>query len=118
MEIGRGVRKRCCTTLSLFNLYGECLVKGELEELGGRWINIIKYADVILATDGLQNMINRLVNVGRKCGMESKRGEIKKDDDIETTNVYVLGQKLLRSVQHFKFFLKPDYRRREIWKRN
>ena len=48
VKIGRGVRKRCCLSSILFNLYNECLTKEALEGSGDLKINIIqtvKYAD-------------------------------------------------------------------------
>jgi hypothetical protein len=34
MEIGRGVRQRCCISPILFNVYGEYLMKEALTEVG------------------------------------------------------------------------------------
>ena len=72
-------RQECCMSPILFNLYGEYLMKEALTEvgdfkIGGRIINKVRFADdkaIIAKTqEELQDMVNRLVNTGRKCGME------------------------------------------------
>ena len=50
VDIGRGVRRVCCISLKLSNLYGEYLMKEALAEvgdfkIGGRIINKVKFAD-------------------------------------------------------------------------
>jgi predicted nucleotidyltransferase len=79
VKIGRGVGQRCCLSPILFNLYSECLTKEALEEfgdlkMGGLIINTVKYADylVLLAKEEmvLQDMIDKLIEIGRCCGME------------------------------------------------
>jgi hypothetical protein len=78
-KIGRGVRQGCCLSPILFNLYSEYLTKGTLEgfgdfKIGGIVIRTVKYADdlVLLAREEkvLQGMFDRLVEIGRHCGME------------------------------------------------
>ena len=63
----------------LFNQYGEYLMKEALPEVGdfkirGRIINEVRFVDdmaIIAKTqEELQDMVNRLVDTGRKYGME------------------------------------------------
>ena len=63
----------------LFNLYNVCLTKEALEgfgdfKIGGRIIHTVKYADglVLLAKEEkvLEDMIDKLVEIGRCYGME------------------------------------------------
>jgi hypothetical protein len=79
VEIGRGVRQRCCLSPILFNLYSECLTKEALEgfgdlKIGGQIINTARYADdlVLLAKKEmvLKDMIDKLIEIGRSYGME------------------------------------------------
>jgi hypothetical protein len=79
VTIGRGVRQGYCLLQILFNLYSECLAKEALEgfgdlKIGGRMINTVKYADelVLLAKKEmvLQDMIEKLIGIGRSYGME------------------------------------------------
>ena len=75
VEIGRRVRQGCCMSPILFNLYGEYLMKEALTKvgdfkIGGRIINKVRFADdtaIIAKTqEELQDMMNRLVDTGRK----------------------------------------------------
>jgi hypothetical protein len=79
VKIGRGVRQGCCLSPIWFNLYSECLTKEVLEGFGdliieGHIINTVKYAKdlVILAKEEmvLQDMIDKLIEIGRCYGME------------------------------------------------
>jgi len=79
VKIGRGVRQGCCLSPILFTLYSECLTKETLEEfgdskIGGKIIQTVKYADdlVLLAKEEkvLQDMIDKLIEIGRRYGME------------------------------------------------
>jgi len=79
VQIGRGVRKGCCLSPILFNLYSECLNKEALDGLGafnigGQIIQTVKYADelVLMAKEEmvLQGMIGKLIEIGRCYGME------------------------------------------------
>jgi len=79
VKIGRGDRQGCCLSPILFNLYSEYLTKESLEglgdfKIGGQIIHTVKYADdlVFLAKEKkvLQNMIDKLIKIGRCFGME------------------------------------------------
>ena len=79
VKIGRGVRQGSCLSPILFNLYSEYLTKEALEGLGDYkrgWqiIHTVKYADdlVVLAKEEkvLQDMIDKLIEIGRCYGME------------------------------------------------
>ena len=79
VQIGRGVRQRCCLSPILFNLYSECLTKEAVDGLGdfsigGKIIQSVKYADdlVLIAKEEkvLQSMIDKLIEIGRYYGME------------------------------------------------
>jgi hypothetical protein len=78
VKIGRGVRQGCCWSPILFNLYSEYLTKEALEGFGdfkiAQVIRTVKYEDylVLLAEEAtvLQGMIDRLIEIGRRYGME------------------------------------------------
>jgi hypothetical protein len=79
VKTGRRVRKGCCLSPILFNLYSECLTKEALEgfgdfKIGGQIIHTVKYADdlVLLAKEEtvLQDMTDNLTEIGRCYGME------------------------------------------------
>jgi retron-type reverse transcriptase len=79
VKIGRGVRRGCCLSPILLNLYSECLTKEALEgfgdfKIGGKIIHNVNYADdlVLLAKEEkvLQDMIDKLSEIGRCYGME------------------------------------------------
>ena len=71
MKIGRGVRKGCCLSLILFNLYGEYLTK---EAQNRRTSNLhCEYADdMLLAKEEMEllSMTERLIEIRRCYGME------------------------------------------------
>jgi hypothetical protein len=78
VKTGRGVRLCCCLSPILFNIQSACLTKEALEglgdfKIGGQVLSIVKYAeDLVLAQEEtvLQSMIDRLMEIGRCCGME------------------------------------------------
>jgi hypothetical protein len=73
VKIGWRVRKRCCLSPILFNVYSECVTNETLDGFGdfkiGQIIRTVKYADdlVLLAkkVTVLQGMIDRLTEIGR-----------------------------------------------------
>jgi hypothetical protein len=79
VKIGRGARQGYCLSPILFNLYSECFTREALEgfgdfKIGGKIIHTVKYADdlVLLAKEEkvLQDMIDRLIEIGGCYGME------------------------------------------------
>ena len=114
MKIGRGVRQGRCLSPILFKLYSECLTKVALEgfgdfKIGGQIIHTVKYADdlVLLAKKEkvLQDMIEKLIEIGRCYGMEM---------NVEETKVMIISrqpllvkimidQKQLENVESFKY---------------
>jgi hypothetical protein len=79
VNIGRGVRQGCCLSPILLNLNSKYLTKEALEGFGdfkivGQVIRTVKYAEylVLLAREEmvLQGMVDRLIEIGRRYGME------------------------------------------------
>jgi retron-type reverse transcriptase len=79
VKIGRGVRQGCCLSPIVFNLYSECITKEALKgfrefKIGGKIIHTVKYAEepVLLTKEEkvLQDMIDKLIEIGRCYGME------------------------------------------------
>jgi len=114
VRIGRGVRKGCCLSPILSNLYSECLTKEALEgfgdfKIGEQIIHTVKYADdlELLAKKekALQNIIGKLIETGRCYRMEM---------NVEKTKVMrlsrqpfpvkkLIDQKQLENVESFKY---------------
>jgi len=77
-KIGRGVRKGCCLSPILFNLYSEYLTKEALKGFGDFKLRLVihtlLYADdiVLVATEEAMQpgMIKRQTEIGRCYGME------------------------------------------------
>jgi Reverse transcriptase (RNA-dependent DNA polymerase). len=77
---------------TLFNQYGEYLMKEALAEvgdfkIGGRIINKVRFADdtatIAKTQEELQNMVNRLVDTGRKYGMEINFKKVLSNESIQ-----------------------------------
>ena len=94
VKIGRGVRQGCCLSPILFNLYSEYLTKEALEglgsfKIGGQIIHTVKYADdlVLLAKEEkvLQDMIDKLIEIGRCYGMVLNVEKNKSNENFKTT---------------------------------
>ena len=114
MKIGRRVRQGYCLSPILFNLCSECLTKEALEgfgdlKIGGQIIHTVKHADdlVLLTKEEkvLQDMIDKLIEIGRCHGMEM---------NVEKTKVMrisrqpflvkiMIDQKQLQNVGSFKY---------------
>jgi len=94
VKIGRGVRQECCLSPILFNLYSEYLTKGALEglrdfKIGGQIIHTAEYADdlVLLAKEEkvLQDVIDKLIEIGRCYEMEINVERNKSNENFKTT---------------------------------
>jgi hypothetical protein len=79
IKIGRGVRKGCCLSPLLLNVYSEYVTQEALEclgdfKVGGQIISMMRYADdlVLLAKEETirQSMIDKVIEIGRGYGME------------------------------------------------
>jgi hypothetical protein len=114
MKIGRGIRPGCCLTPILLSLYSECLTKEALEGFGyheiGQIINTVKYADdsVLLAKEEivLQEVNNKLTEIGRCYGMEMNVGKTKvmRTSRQPFPVKLMIDQKQLENVLSFKYF--------------
>jgi len=113
VKIGRGVRQGCCLSPILFNLYNECLTKEALEglgdlKIGGQIIHTVKYADdlVLLAKEekALQDMIDKLTEIGRCYGMEMnvEKTKVMRISRQQLSVKIIIGQKQLENVESFK----------------
>jgi len=94
VKTGRGVRQGCCFSPIVFNLWSECLTKEALKEFGdfkilGQINHTVKYADdlVLLTKEEkvLQDMIYKLIEIGRCYGMEINVEKNKSNENFKTT---------------------------------
>ena len=114
VKIGRGVRQGCCISPILFNLYGEMLIGEALEglgtfKIGGRVIKNVKFADdldlIARSQEELQEMMNRLVDTGRRYDMEINGDKCKVmliSREEGRVRIVVDGQEL-EQVDYFKY---------------
>jgi len=113
VKIGRGVRQGCCLSLILFKLYSEYLTKDALEglrdlKIGGQIIHNVKYADelVLLAKEEmvLQDMINKLIEIGRCYGMEMNvKKKVMRISKQPFQVKIIIDHKQLENVESFKY---------------
>ena len=114
VKIGRGVRQGCCLSPILFNLYSECLTKGALKGFGdfkieGQIIHTVKYVDdlVLLPKEEkvLQDMINKLIEIGGFYGMEMnvKKTKVMRISRQPFPVKIMIDQKQLGNVESFKY---------------
>jgi hypothetical protein len=114
VKIGRAVRQEYCLSTILFNVYSKCITKGALEgfgdfKIGGHIIHTVKYADelVLLAKEEkvLQDMIDKLIEIGRCYGMEinvEKTKVMRISRQLSPVNI-MIEQKQLENVESFKY---------------
>jgi len=113
VKIGRRVRQECCLSPILFNLYSEFLTKKAVEgfgdfKIGGQIIHTVKYADdlVLLAKEEklLQNMIDKLIEIGGCYGMEMnvEKAKVMRILRQPFSVKIVINQKQLENVGYIK----------------
>ena len=94
IKFGRGVRQGCILSPILFKVYSECLTKEALErcenfKIRGQIIHTVKYADdLVLRTKEetvLQDMIDKIIEIGRKYGIEMNVEKNESNENFKTT---------------------------------
>jgi hypothetical protein len=96
----------------LFNLYSECLTKEALEgfgdfKIGRQIVHIVKYADdlELLAKEEkvLQDMINKLIEIGRCYGMKMnvEKTKVMRISRQPSPIKIMIDQKQLENVESF-----------------
>jgi hypothetical protein len=114
VKIGRGVRQGCCLSPILFNLYSEYLTKEALEgfgdfKIGGQIIRTVKCADdlVLLAREEnvLQGMLDTLIEIGRRYGMEMnvEKAKVMRISRQTSPIQIVIDQKQLENLEYFNY---------------
>jgi len=114
VKFGRGVRQGCCFSPILFNMYSECLTKEALEgcedfKIGRQIIHTLKYADglVLLVKEEkvLQDMIDKLIEIGRCYGMEMnmEKTKLMRISRHPFPIKIMIDQKHLENVESFKY---------------
>jgi hypothetical protein len=114
VKIGIGVRKGCCLYPILFNLYSEYLIRETLEgfadfKIGEKLIRTVKYADdlVLLVREEkvLQGMVDRLIEIGRRYGMEMnvEKTKIMRISRQPSPIKIMTDQKQLENVEYFNY---------------
>jgi hypothetical protein len=110
VKIGRGVRQGCCLSPILFNLYSEYLTKEALEWFGdfkirGQVICTVKYADDLVLLAREENMVDRLIEIGRRCGMEMnvEKSKVMRISRQPSPMKIMIDKKQLKNVEYFNY---------------